>query len=84
MKMEASALIIGMIAGTFGLSGGAGVHEISGALIVVATTVGMVGAAFDFAITRRFAFSTAYRVSGATVSEVPILHFFMIGSRFTL
>ena len=45
---------------------------------------GMLGAAFDFAITRRFAFSTAYRVSGATVSEVPILHFFMIGSRFTL
>ena len=45
---------------------------------------GMLGAAFDFAITRRFAFSTAYRVSGATVSEVPILHFFMIGSRLTL
>ena len=45
---------------------------------------GMLGASFDFAITRRFAFSSAYRVSGATVSEVPILHFFMIGSRFTL
>ena len=45
---------------------------------------GMVGAAFDFAITRRFAFSTAYRFSGATVSEVPILHFFMVGSRYTL
>ena len=45
---------------------------------------GMLGAAFDFAITRRFAFSTAYRLSGATVAEVPILHFFMIGSRFTL
>ena len=45
---------------------------------------GMLGAAFDFAITRRFAFSTAYRLSGATVSEVPILHFFMIGSRLVL
>jgi hypothetical protein len=45
---------------------------------------GMFGAAFDFAITRRFAFSSAYRLSGATVSEVPILHFFMIGSRLVL
>ena len=44
----------------------------------------MLGLGVDFAITRRFAFSTAYRVSGATVSEVPILHFIMIGSRFTL
>jgi mannitol-specific phosphotransferase system IIBC component len=47
MKMKASAIIIGMIAGTFGLSGGADVHEIRGALVVAAATVGMVGAAFS-------------------------------------
>ena len=45
---------------------------------------GMFGAAFDFAITRRFAFSSAYRISGATVSEVPLLSYFMIGSRLVL
>ena len=47
MKMKAFALAIGMIAGTFGLSAGADVHEIRGALIVVAATIGMVGAAFS-------------------------------------
>ena len=45
--MEASALIIGMIAGTFGLSERSEVHEIRGALVVAAATVGMVGAAFS-------------------------------------
>ena len=47
MKMKASALTIGMIAGIFGLSGAADIHEIRGALVVVAATVGMVGAVFS-------------------------------------
>ena len=47
MKKKASALTIGMIAGIFGLSGGSDIHEVSGALVIVAATVGMVGAAFS-------------------------------------
>ena len=47
MKRKVSALTIGMIAGTFGLSGGANIHEVSGALVIAAATIGMVGAAFS-------------------------------------
>ncbi|MDP7619102.1 MAG: hypothetical protein QF652_02480 [Dehalococcoidia bacterium] len=47
MKMKASALTIGMIAGIFGLSGGARVHDVSGAFVVIAAIVGMVGAVFS-------------------------------------
>lgn len=47
MKMKAFAFIIGMIAGTFGLAGAADIHEMRGASVVIAATVGMVGAAFS-------------------------------------
>ena len=48
MKMEASALIIGMIAGIFGLSGRSEVHEIRGALVVAAATVEWLERHFPF------------------------------------
>jgi len=43
MKMKASALIIGMIAGKCGLSGGADVHEIREALVCFRSTLLRVG-----------------------------------------
>jgi hypothetical protein len=58
MKMKASALIIGMIAGTFGLSEGAEggkIYKIMGALVTVAATVGMVEAAFPISKQRNSA-----------------------------
>ena len=65
MKMKVSALIIGMIAGTFGLSEGAElgeIYKIRGPLVTVTAVAGMVGAAFS--ISKQRTASTLMIVAG--------------------
>ena len=44
----------------------------------------LLGAAFDYKITKRFGFSFNYKISGNTNPNVPFLSNFQIGSRMML
>jgi len=44
----------------------------------------LLGAAFDYKITKRFGFSFNYKISGNTKSGSPFLSNFLIGSRMML